>query len=45
VYFEHHGLLGTDVGTWTLQMPRADFIAIIKQDLDRLRAAMRAAGV
>ena len=43
VHFEHHGLLGTDVGTWKLAMPRAEFQAIIKQDLDRLRGAMRAA--
>ena len=45
VHFEHHGLLGTDVGTWKLAMPRAEFQAIIKQDLDRLRGAMRAAQV
>ena len=44
IHFEHHGLLGTNVGTWKLEMPRAEFLAIIKQDLDRLRAAMRAAG-
>jgi sugar phosphate isomerase/epimerase len=40
VHFEHHDLLGTDVGTWTLPMPRERFIAIVKQDLDRVRAAM-----
>jgi L-ribulose-5-phosphate 3-epimerase len=45
VHFEHHGLLGTDVGTWQLEMPRAEFLAIIRQDLDRLRTAMRAAQV
>lgn len=45
VYFEHHGLLGTDVGTWKLQMPRGEFIAIVKRDLDRVREAMRAAQV
>lgn len=45
VHFEHHGLLGTNVGTWKLEMPRAEFLAIIKQDLDRLRAAMREAQV
>ena len=43
VHFEHHGLLGTDVGTSKLPMTRAEFQAIIKQDLDRLRAAMHAA--
>ena len=43
VHFEHHDLLGTDVGTWKLPMTRAEFLAIIKQDLDRLRAAIRAA--
>ena len=41
VHFEHHGLLGTDLGTWKLAMPRAEFLTIIKQDLDRLREAMR----
>jgi L-ribulose-5-phosphate 3-epimerase len=45
VHFEHHGLLGTNVGTWKLAMPRSEFLAIITQDLDRLRAAMRAAAV
>lgn len=40
VHFEHHNLLGTDVGTWKLPMPRAEFLAIIRQDLDRVRAAM-----
>ena len=45
IHFEHHGLLGTDVGTWKLAMPRAEFLAIITQDLDRLRTAMRAAQV
>jgi L-ribulose-5-phosphate 3-epimerase len=45
IHFEHHGLLGTDVGVWKLPMPRAEFQAIIKQDLDRLREAMRAAQV
>ena len=40
VHFEHHGLLGTDVGSWTLPMPRAEFLRIIRQDLERVRAAM-----
>jgi sugar phosphate isomerase/epimerase len=40
VHFEHNNLLGTDVGTWTLPMTRERFLAIIRQDLDRVRAAM-----
>jgi L-ribulose-5-phosphate 3-epimerase len=40
IHFEHHDLLGTDVGTWKLAMPRAEFLAIITQDLERVRAAM-----
>ena len=43
IHFEHHNLLGTDVGTWKLPMTRAEFQTIIKQDLDRLRESMRAA--
>ena len=40
VHFEHNNLLGTDVGTWKLPMTRQQFHTIIKQDLDRVRAAM-----
>jgi L-ribulose-5-phosphate 3-epimerase len=43
IHFEHHGLLGTDVGTWKLPLARAEFIAIVKQDLDRVREAMTVA--
>lgn len=45
IHFEHHGLLGSDLGTWKLTMTRAEFQAIIKQDLDRLREAMPVAQV
>ena len=40
VHFEHNNLLGTDVGTWKLPISRQQFLAIIRQDLDRVRAAM-----
>ena len=40
VHFEHHELLGTDVGAWKLPMSRDAFLAIVKQDLDHVRAAM-----
>jgi len=33
-------LLGTDLGTWTLKMPRTEFMAIVKKDLESLRAFM-----
>jgi L-ribulose-5-phosphate 3-epimerase len=38
IHYEHHGLLGTDVGAWTLEMPRQQFLDIVKHDLDRIRA-------
>jgi hypothetical protein len=37
IHYEHHGLLGTDVGKWKLDLPRAQFLAIVRQDLDRIR--------
>lgn len=40
VHFEHNDLLGTDVGTWKLAMTRERFLAIVTQDLQRVRAAM-----
>ena len=43
VHVEHDNLLGTDVGTWTLDMPRDRFIAIVKYDLDQIRRRMNEA--
>jgi hypothetical protein len=38
IHYEHHGLLGTDLGSWKLDMPRREFLEIIKHDLDGVRA-------
>jgi L-ribulose-5-phosphate 3-epimerase len=38
IHYEHHGLLGSDVGTWKLDMPRQQFLEIVKHDLDGIRA-------
>ena len=43
IHLEHDNLLGSDVGTWTLAMPRERFVKIVKDDLDRVRALMREA--
>jgi len=43
IHLEHDNLLGSDVGTWTLDMPRERFVKIVKDDLDRVRALMREA--
>ena len=40
IHYEHHGLLGTDLGTWKLEMPRSEFLGIVKKDLDALRGFM-----
>jgi L-ribulose-5-phosphate 3-epimerase len=37
IHYEHHGLLGTDLGTWKLDMPRERFLEIVRQDLDHFR--------
>jgi sugar phosphate isomerase/epimerase len=37
IHYEHHGLLGTDVGRWTLEMPRRTFLDIVTADLERIR--------
>ena len=43
IHLEHDDLLGSDVGTWTLAMPRGRFISIAKYDLDRVRGFIREA--
>jgi len=40
LHLEHHNLLGTDVGTWTLDISEAEFVEIVKRDVDFLRATM-----
>jgi L-ribulose-5-phosphate 3-epimerase len=40
IHYEHHDLLGTDLGTWTLKMPRTEFMSIVKRDLESLRGFM-----
>ena len=43
LHLEHSNLLGSNVGTWTLDMPRDRFISIAKYDLDRVRGFIREA--
>jgi L-ribulose-5-phosphate 3-epimerase len=41
IHLEHDDLLGSDVGTWTLAMPRDRFVTLAKYDLARVRALMK----
>lgn len=41
IHLEHDGLLGSDIGTWKLDMPRERFIKIVQYDLDRVRTLMK----
>lgn len=44
IHYEHNNLLGTDLGKWTLDMPRERFIDIVRHDLTEVRARMQEAG-
>lgn len=37
IHYEHNDLLGTDVGKWTLSMPRERFMQLVADDLRRVR--------
>jgi len=43
IHIEHDNLLGSDVGTWTLDMSRDRFMTIVKYDLDQVRRLMKEA--
>ena len=43
IHLEHDNLLGSDVGTWKLDMSRERFVTIVKYDLDKVRALMKEA--
>ena len=40
IHYEHNGLLGSDLDTWTLKISKAEFLAIVNQDLESLRGFM-----
>lgn len=40
IHYEHSGLLGTDVGTWTLPITRERFLTIVRADLDAVRRGL-----
>jgi sugar phosphate isomerase/epimerase len=40
IHYEHHGLLGSDLGTWTLPIARPEFLRLVKADLDAVRGFM-----
>jgi sugar phosphate isomerase/epimerase len=41
IHLEHDNLLGSDLGTWKLDMPRDRFVTIVKHDLDQVRRLMK----
>ncbi len=41
IHFEHNNLLGTDVGTWQLDMSRERFVEIVRKDLEFLKSRLR----
>ena len=45
IHLEHNNLLGTDVGTWKLDMSREQFMAIVTKDLQAVRTRMRDAQI
>ncbi len=44
IQYEHSNLLGTDLGTWTLDITRERFLDIVKKDLVYFKAQMKDAG-
>lgn len=40
IHYEHSGLLGTDLGTWTLPITRDRFVEIVRRDLDAVRQGL-----
>ena len=40
LHFEHNNLLGTDVGTWKLDITPDRFVEIVRQDLEYLRGVI-----
>ncbi len=42
IHFEHSNLLGTDLGTWKLDITREKFVEIVSRDLQFLRRFTRA---
>ncbi len=45
IHLEHDNLLGTDLGTWKLDMSREQFVAIVTKDLEAVRTHMRDAQI
>jgi L-ribulose-5-phosphate 3-epimerase len=42
IHYEHSGLLGTDLGTWTLPIARERFLEIVRHDLQAVRQGLMA---
>jgi L-ribulose-5-phosphate 3-epimerase len=45
IHYEHNELLGTDLGKWTLPMPRERFMTIVGKDLAYVRQQVREGGL
>lgn len=45
IHYEHHGLLGSNVGQYQLPVPLAEFKRLVKADLDHIRGVMAEVGI
>lgn len=45
IHYEHNGMLGSDLGTWTLPMARERYVALLKADLAAVRTGLQATAV
>ena len=45
IHYEHHGLLGSNVGEYKLPVPLAQFKQLVKADLDHIRGVMAEVGI
>lgn len=43
IHYEHNGMLGDDVGKWTIPTTRERYLELLKADLAAVRAGLRAA--
>jgi sugar phosphate isomerase/epimerase len=41
IHYEHNGMLGEDLGKWTLPMPRDRYMTLLKADLAAVRAGLQ----
>jgi hypothetical protein len=43
IHYEHNGMLGDDLGKWTIPTTRERYLELLKADLAAVRAGLRVA--